>query len=310
MTGATLLPLPYRRVSLQDAPVPLEPEALTDYLRGREAYRRTDYVVFRSGDDVAVVEVRRESDAPLFSPIVDIRILALPHECLWVEAPSVDTSNPSQMAQLAHERMSQGIRGVVVCGLHEHVNFILEPDPLVIRVLDVVPPDPPKLYVQAQQVLDFDEALPAITLVSDPLDLREIASSVTADSLVFPCRASGIQATATVDFLDQRPPDRHALLVGCERSAQFYRHYYGRDPERIDTCPRNRQLTGSLTLLKCCLLERGLEEGLTSVVVPWGATRAEVARGLARLVQKGGRRLLEDEAIATYPEVTETDRDE
>jgi hypothetical protein len=287
-----LLPLPYRRVSVQDCPVPLTSEAIEDHLLGREAYRRTDYIVLRRAGEVALVQVERASDLPLFSPITTVRVLALPEECAWVEAPEVDTANPSQMARLAQERMPPGARGLAVKGRHEHVNFILDPNPLTIRVLDVTPPDPPKLLVQAQQVLDYVETLPAIRLLPEALDLRDVARRVPASAFVFPCRASGIDLDVPVDFLDQRPPDRHAVLVGCERSTQFYRHFYGREPERVDICPRTRVAGNGFTLLKCCLLERGLEEGSGHVIVPWGANLSEVAEGLTRLVTKAGLSLL------------------
>jgi len=40
-----LIPLPYRRVSVQRVPIPLDEPSIRDYLLGKEAYRWTDYIV-------------------------------------------------------------------------------------------------------------------------------------------------------------------------------------------------------------------------------------------------------------------------
>ena len=50
---------------------------------------------------------------------------------------------------------------------------------------------------------------------------------------------SGTQLGAPVEFLDTRPAQREDwLLIGCERSVQFHRHFYGDEPDRVDLCPR------------------------------------------------------------------------
>ena len=38
-------------------------------------------------------------------------------------------------------------------------------------------------------------------------------------------------------------------MIGCERSMQFHRHFYGDEPARVDLCPRaRRRRRGGLTL--------------------------------------------------------------
>ena len=97
-----------------------------------------------------------------------------------------------------------------------------------------------------------------------------------------------------VSFLDTRPAQRRDwLLVGCERSMQFHRHFYGDEPPQVDICPRQRKIAGAssalgampavLTLTKCCLLERGVEFEAGSAVVPWGSNLDEVRQALRRL---------------------------
>ena len=75
---------PYSSLSVQDVDVDLTTAALTTYLMGREAYYQTEYLALRNGPDVALVAVRKQSDQPLFSPIVDVRVLAEPAEAAWV----------------------------------------------------------------------------------------------------------------------------------------------------------------------------------------------------------------------------------
>ena len=60
----------------------------------------------------------------------------------------------------------------VVQGRYEHVNFIVEPDPVRVRVVEVVPPEPPKLLEMARAVVDYDEDLPPVALDFEAIDLR------------------------------------------------------------------------------------------------------------------------------------------
>ena len=75
-------------------------------------------------------------------------------------------------------------------------------------------------------------------------------------------------------------------MFGCERSLQFHRHFYGDEPDRVDLCPRRRvdPGEGTLTLSKCCLLERGVEIEPGAAIVPWGSNLDEVRVALRRLV--------------------------
>ena len=71
-----------------------------------------------------------------------------------------------------------------------------------------------------------------------------------------------LRARRAVDFLDAGPPEpADWTLVGCERSRQIHVALYGREPAaRVDFCPRaDARPATAPTLLKCCLLERGIE---------------------------------------------------
>jgi hypothetical protein len=282
--GPNFIARPYRGVSVQDAPA-LDEASLRAWLGGRRVYRRTEFIVAAAGGEHAVVQVERApDDGDVLVGVRGVRVLAPPDEVAFLVDPSVDTGNATQMARAALAS-GRSARVYVVRGRFEHVNFIVEPAPLAIRVVEVVPPEPPKLMEMARAVVDFDEELPPVELALDPIDLRELAAAHPAGHYLFPCRCSGLDAGAPVDFLDAGPPQAAAwTLVGCERSRQIHVALYGAEPQaRVDFCPRELARAGGPTLMKCCLRERGVERAGSTVVVPWGATLEEVRQAMRRL---------------------------
>lgn len=281
-----LVPRRYRGVAVTDVEVPLEPEALRAHFLGREAYRRTAFIVARSGGAAAVLAVRKASEEPLFSPIVEVDVLAGPEETAYVDAPDVDTGIPSELARAA-AALAPAARCVVVHGRYEHVNFILEPAAIRVRVVEVAPPDPPKLVDQVERILATAEELPPVALDVRRVDLLDLARTHPSSRYLFPCRGSGVAPTgAAVAYLDERPERDDWTLVGCARSREIHRAFYGDEPPGVDMCPRelarNAGVAGP-TLTKCCLLEDRVERDGELVVVPWGASLEEVTEGL-RLV--------------------------
>ena len=157
-----------REVSVQDVSIALTPGSISDYLLGKESYRRTDFIVLRSGGELAITAVRRADPPALFSPIVEVTVLALPHETAWVEDAEADVMNATQLVRAARRG---GRRAAVVKGLYEHVNFVLDTNAMPLRVFDVVPPAPAKLAVMVQKVLDYAD-LPAIDVQEEAFDLH------------------------------------------------------------------------------------------------------------------------------------------
>ena len=283
---------PYRGLSMQEVDFALTESAILKFLDGREVYRRTEFLALRHGDETALVLVAKDSFEPLFAPVTDALVLAGPDDVAYVVDPAVDVGNASALARAADPTKSV----TVVVGMFEHVNFIYRPQPIPVRVTEVVPPYPPKLLTQAQQVVDFDEDLPPIQLILDAVQLDDLVAANPAANYLLPCRGSGAAPPgATIAFLDTRPEVREDwLMIGCERSLQFHRHFYGDEPARIDLCPRNRlaadqsfQDSDELALIKCCLIERGLEVDDRTAVVPWGANLDEIRNGLRALLLPG-----------------------
>ena len=281
-----VVPGQYRRVSTATVDGPLTAEALTNHFLGREAYRHTRFIVARAGRDTALVRVAKADDGPLFSPITSIEVLALPHECVFVVAPDVDTGIPSALGQVAGEL---GARCVVVEGRYHHVSFILDPAPIRIRVGDIVPPRPAKLFDQARRVLELAEDLPPIELVADVVDLVDLAVANPAEQYLVPCRGSGfcVEGPATIAFLDERPARVDWTLLGCERSRGIHEWFYGERPkDAVELCPRRLfPADGRPLLTKCCLLEDSIAEVGITVAVPWGASLEQVKQALAAIAK-------------------------
>jgi hypothetical protein len=281
---------PYRGVSVQHWRGPLEEGAVKEVLLAREAYRRTEFIVLRGeGDATAVVGITCTSQEALFNPIAAVDWLGGPDECVYVVRHDADTSNATALAGVAAEA-GNGAAVCVVEGLYQHVNFIVRANPIMIRLVDVVPPEPARLFDLARQAIAIDDDLPPVELFTELIDIRSLAATERPDThFLLPCQGAGLHLPGgTVDYLDQRPPRADWTLVGCERSRQFHRWFYGEEPDRrIELCPD--RLTTSVadpepaTLLRCCLLERGLRVEGHRAVVPWGTNLSEVQAALRAL---------------------------
>jgi len=296
-SGRGLVPDRYRAVSVATFPPGGEPNgerpagddslsapALRAALIGRPAYRRTVFIVARSGECAAVVRVRRRDDAPLFSEIVDVEVLAGPGETAVLVRPDVDVGVPSQIAAAAEA--APDARCVVVTGRYQHVSFILDPRAVRVHILDTVPPEPAKLVDQVRRVLDTAEDLPPVRPVPAVVDLADLAARSPSAHYLVPCRGGGMLLPGSqVSYLDEVPPRADWTLLGCARSQAIHAFFYGPAMRSIDTCPKTLAAAqavpdGEVLLTKCCLREVGVgvEDGV--VVVPWGATAAEVLDGL------------------------------
>jgi hypothetical protein len=273
-------------LSVQDMDVPLDEGSIRSFLLEREVFFLTDYLALRRDGDLALVAVRKEPIDALFSRVVDLRVLAGPDQVAWVDSPDTDTSNVTALALAARANGRPGILAYLIEGRFNHVNFIWEPSLVPVTVRDVVPPDPPKLFTMAQQVVAFDHDLPPIDLILDAVDIGRLASEHPANRYLLQCRGSGLDLGVPTEFLDTHPPVRHDwLLIGCQLSRQMHHHFYGDEPECVETCPLRRvdpPYTG-VALAKCCLIGDGVDLSGHSAAVKWGASLADIRRALRLL---------------------------
>lgn len=278
---------PYRGVSVQHWDTPLDEASVKEVLLSREAYRRTEFIVLRGeGDATALVRITCASQEALFNPVIAVEWLGGPGDCAYVVRHDVDTANATALAEVA---IAQGNDAAiyVVEGRYQHVNFIVRARPLDIRLIDVVPPEPPRLLDLARQAVTIDEDLPPVRLVPELLDVRSLAAEAPDGHYLLPCQGAGLDLPGRVDYLDQRPARAEWTLVGCERSRQFHRWFYGDYPDRqVELCPDRlipADTAGATTVLRCCLLERGIRVQANRAVVPWGTNLSEVQAALRAL---------------------------
>lgn len=294
MTGpqaANVTPDRYRGVAVSHVEVALDQDSLSAHFTGLEAYRKTRFIVVENSYGTALLRVSRPSSEDLFSAVVAVELMCPPALTARVVDDTVDTAVPSALARAAREH-APAARGVVVHGRYQHVSFIVDPAPLRILVREVVPPWPPKLFDQAQRVLDLADALPPIELVLDAVDFRELAIRAPSDSYLLPCRGSGVPIEgADVAYLDERPERSDWTLLGCERSRQIHRWFYGEDAPGLTFCPLVRPFVDGPTLAKCCLQDEEIVQGEGAspwVSVPWGSSVDHVSEALAMLVRAVG----------------------
>ena len=204
--GPNFIARPYRGVSVQDVET-LEPGAL------RSTSARAGSTAAPSSSSPCTATIARSSSSSartattILVPVRDARVLAGPDDVVFIADATVDTANATQLARAAAQS-GRDARVYVVDGRFQHVNFIVEPAPLRIRVVEVVPPRPAKLLAMARSVLDFDEELPPIELELVPIDLLELAAAapVRALPVPVPLRRASTSARASTSSTAARPP--------------------------------------------------------------------------------------------------------
>jgi hypothetical protein len=286
----TTFPERYRQVSVADVDVPLDEASLRALFLSRPVYRRTRYIVCRSGGRTALVEVTKPTEDPLFCDVATVELLAGPADTAYLVRPDVDTAVPSAVAQVAVQA-APGSRCVVVEGRYAHVSFVLDPAQRRVHVLDVAPPWPAKLVDQVERVLATADELPPVATVPRVVVLTDLLSPGETGPFLLQCRGGGVEVPgATVDYLDEIPAYRAGwTLLGCARSRQIHDRFFDAPVTQVDTCPRTLAASvdlspGDVLLTKCCLLEEHVERDGRRVVVPWGASFTHVRDGLAQAV--------------------------
>lgn len=221
MNNNSLSPLPknfvpesYRKVSVQPYTGGMTENKIRKYLIGKEAYHHTEFIILENSGSCAIAMINRLEGDSLFSPIKDLVLVAYSETCVLVEDRTVDTANNTALASKAEELGLSKQSTLIVRGLDDHVNFINHPDPIRIQVLEVIPPEPPKLLRMVEHVLTY-AALPAIKLEVQEIDIRDLAGKAkNTKALLVPCRSSGLDFEIPTYFLDEHPNRHNWLLLG------------------------------------------------------------------------------------------------
>jgi hypothetical protein len=268
-------------VSLRNVEFSLTAQSIAINIIGKNAYTRTDFMILKHDDEVAVIKVNKDSGKDLFRPISSYELVSLPEDSVFIRDEDIDVLNASQMARKAREHPG---KTVVVSGMFNHVSFLQEEKLLDLYVVDVVPPSPSKLSVLVERA--FSTGLIELPIVPhyQDIDLNELEKNVETEGVVFPCRASGLKSDRNVYFLDETPVlDEEVTLIGCDLSRRIFNSIYHKEARSFDMCPRNLAQTEGKTLVKCCSVKEGFVIDGDIASVPWGATVLDVVGAINSL---------------------------
>lgn len=268
-------------VSLRHVDFSLTRDNIAINLEGKKAYTRTDFMILKHEEEVAVIRVIKERGKDLFRPISGYQIVSIPDETVYVRDEGIDVLNASHMARKARQHPG---KTVVVSGMFNHVSFLQEENLLDLFVVDVVPPSPSKLSVLAERAFSTGLVdLPIVPHYRD-IDLNELEKEVSTKAVMFPCRASGLESARDVYFLDETPVlAQEVTLIGCDLSRRIFNSVYRKEPRSLDMCPRNLAKKEGKTLVKCCSVKEGFVIDGEVASVPWGATVLDVVGAINSL---------------------------
>lgn len=276
-----IIPDHCREVGVKDVDFPLTAESISKSWRGKRIYYRTRFLILRNGDDHCVLKIQSEPNGTL-TEIKDVEIISLPDQTVWMDDPDIDVLSPSMLVRAA---LPHPGKTVVVKGSHEHVSFVKDPQAKVVRILDVVPPHPPKLVALVRKVVDSQALEMAVTLEEKIVDLAELAKDVVTDEIILPCKGD-IGTERKVYHLSESPQVKDATLIGCELSRKVARELYGKDLPFIQMCPK--RLVGEVdtpTIVKCCELQSGYDIDGKLAIVPWGARIEDIVQAMKQLLE-------------------------
>ncbi len=271
-------------VSLRDVDIPLTEESIESLMEGWKAYVRTEFLVLRNGNDLAVVKLHKRAGTELFRELESFEIVSLPEDTVFYEDPNLDVLNTPALAELQSKFPG---KTVVMRGMFSHINFIKGLKPERLMVVDNVPPSPAKLGVLVDMALSSGFVDHPIVKEERIIDMADCVPQVETEAVMFPCRVSGLKADKPFLFLDDAPKiDKEITLIGCHLSKRIFDSLYHRDVPFINVCPADFIDPDVQSIVKCCKIKNGhVIEGNTAKV-PWGATVPEVVEAINDLFSR------------------------
>ena len=268
-------------VSVREVEFDLTPDVIASEMDCWKAYAKCEYLVLRKDDSFAVLRVMKENAVGLFKRVTDYEILSLPEDTDYVHDETIDVLNVPSLALIQSEHPG---RAVVIEGMFSHIVYIKNLEPLILNVVDSIPPSPSKLGVLVRKALDSDFIDLPIIVHEEIVDMCSKVSDVRTEGVMFPCKVSGITTGRPTYFLDNDPELKHEVtLIGCNLSKRIFESLYRFTPEFINVCPADNIRTEGKTIVKCCKVKEGhIIEG-DVVKVPWGATVPEIVDAIKDL---------------------------
>ena len=268
-------------VSVREVDFDLTPDAIASEMDCWKAYAKCEYLVLGKDDSFAVLRVKKENAVGLFKKVTDYEILSLPEDTDYVHDETIDVLNIPSLALIQSEHPG---RAVVIEGMYSHIVYIKDLEPLILNVVDSIPPSPSKLGVLVRKALDSDFIDLPIIVHEETVDMCSKVSEVKTEGVMFPCKVSGITTDRPTYFLDNDPELKHDItLIGCNLSKRIFESLYRFTPEFINVCPADNIRTKGKTIVKCCKVKEGHTIEGDVVKVPWGATVPEIVDAIKDL---------------------------
>ena len=268
-------------VSVREVDFDLTPDAIASEMDCWKAYAKCEYLVLGKDDSFAVLRVKKENAVGLFKKVTDYEILSLPEDTDYVHDETIDVLNIPSLALIQSEHPG---RAVVIEGMFSHIVYIKDLEPLILNVVDSIPPSPSKLGVLVRKALDSDFIDLPIIVHEETVDMCSKVSEVKTEGVMFPCKVSGITTDRPTYFLDNDPELKHDItLIGCNLSKRIFESLYRFTPEFINVCPADNIRTKGKTIVKCCKVKEGHTIEGDVVKVPWGATVPEIVDAIKDL---------------------------
>ena len=268
-------------VSVKEVDFELTPDVIASKMDDWTAYSKCEYLVLKNKDDYAALRVTKEKGIGLFRKLSDYEILSLPEDTDYVCDETIDVLNIPSLALIQSQHKG---RAVVIEGMFSHVVYVKDLEPMMLEVIDNVPPYPAKLGVLVRKALDSDFIDLPVIMHETVIDMVSKADDVRTEAVMFPCKVSNIRADRPTYFLDANPELEHEVtLIGCNLSKRIFESLYRKDVPFINVCPADNITGEGKTIVKCCKVKEGhIIEGNVAKV-PWGATVPEIVEAIKDL---------------------------
>jgi hypothetical protein len=287
-----MMPEHCRHVSIRKVNFELKVENIRSKLMGTKIYKGTDYLILNNDEKYCIVRIGKTPRRSLFWEVTSVEPVSDVENTIFMNDAEVDVLNKNSMGSLLSKFPGKTI---AVQGKFGHVSFLTPEDVLELTVLEVTPPEPPKVIALTKEMLKFKSFSKPIILKVKIIDIYEMLNNKNNHTILLPCHATRSEDDSDIKYLDEFPKLNHEkkdeiTLAGCDLSLRIFKDVYNFEPNFINTCPA--KLAEGLAvegpvLVKCCAAKKPERKG-NLYMVPWGATYDDIEKILNEFIKQTG----------------------